>query len=1033
MIVSIYTSHQSAFLLTLDPGETQPQSVARQTAFRRLWLGAMLIIGGALSSVSSAQTYNFHHFGADDGLPQVQVFAIAQDAEGYLWVGTYSGLGRYNGRQFQNFSKLDGLGANLVSALAVGPEGHLWAGTGSGLCRFNADEEHFHCPQGEGLEQAHVNTLMTNDNALWAGTDRGLYRVQGDQISRIEDSASANIQSLAQDHTGSLWVGTADGLLRQGPASDKFQAVSLPNNSATSVTALHADGDHLWIGTSSGLYRHLDGGVQRLDDIPSDLANADISGIVSNDTGELWVASNQGVYWQRANGEQAFLDRSNGLTNEIAHTIFMDREGLVWIGHDDGLSKWIPSAFTGYLTSHGLIDNFVRSITEDNQGRLWLGTRSGVQIVAREDGDWNFDSARTLTVADGLLDDRVYAVAFPGPGQALIATDNGVARWREDEGIVEIITDADGLPTNNTQSVMVDHSGGVWIGTNLGTVFMEDGEIRPVDDPTLAGAYAFRIREDEAGRVWFGTRDNGLFVLANGKFTQFGAADGVTDETIWDLSPAGDNSMWIGSNGDGLFRVHADGSAEQLTEADGLSDNFVWQVLEDSRGHVWAYTNRGLSRYDGMEFRNFGRDDGLLHVEGGATGAWESHDGNLWFASADGLMRYDPEYIHSEMQPPHVVVERVTHEGRLVTEGETLPPGAGNMDIHYAAMSFRSEDALRYRYRLAGGDESWSEPMEYRPVTFGNLSGGEYVFEVQAQYGEGPWTVQPAQFAFSVRPHFWATAWFWALTIVLGGLLVWALVRLKLRASELRRRELEAQVIERTRDLEKANKKLEAASITDPLTGLHNRRFLMNQIIADIAQSRRAYVGDKEHPNRDIVFMMIDLDNFKQINDEHGHLVGDLVLRGYSDILRRQLRTSDYVVRWGGEEFLVVARQTEAKRLDVIAERMMTEARDAVFEVDGVKGGLRCTCSIGICHFPFVQSEPDAMNWEQIVDVADCAIYMAKRLGRNGWVAIHGTEKARVDDAQEFLRRLKSDLESLVAAGEIVIESSFPNPLDADN
>lgn len=989
----------------------------------------MLLAGTAFTATSSAQTYNFHHFGADDGLPQVQVFAIAQDADGYLWVGTYSGLGRYNGRQFQNYSKLDGLGANLVSALAVGAEGRLWAGTGSGLCRFAADEEAFHCPQGEGLERAHVYTLMMNADMLWAGTDRGLYRLQGDRISRIEDTAGISIHSLARDNSGGLWVGTVNGLLHRSSASAKFQSMPMPDAAANSITALHADGSQVWIGTNAGLFRYQGGAVERLDDLPSELAEAEISGIASNESGELWVVSNKGVFWQRSDGERLVLDRSNGLVNEISHTVFIDREGLVWIGHDDGLSKWIPSAFTGYRTSHGLIDNFVRSIGEDHEGRLWLGTRSGVQIVAREEGSWNFDSARTLTVADGLLDNRVYSVAFPGPGEALIATDNGVARWREDEGIVEVITEADGLPTDSTQAVMVDHSGGVWIGTNLGTVYMEDGAIRPVDDPTLAGAYAFRIREDATGRVWFGTRDNGLFVLSGGQFTRFGGADGVTDETIWDLSPAGDNSMWVGSNGDGLLQVHADGSAERYTETDGLSDNFVWQVLEDSRGHVWAYTNRGLSRYDGREFRNFGRDDGLLHVEGGATGAWESHDGQLWFASADGLMRYDPEYDHPEMPPPRVVVERVTREGRTVAKGETLPPGAGSMDIHFAALSFRSDDALRYRYRLVGGDESWSEPMEYRPVTFGNLSGGDYVFEVQARYGEGPWTPQPAQFAFSVRPHFWTTPWFWVLVVLLASLTVWLLVRLKLRASELRRRELEAQVAERTRELEEVNKQLESASITDPLTGLHNRRFLMNQIIADVAQSRRAYVGETKYPNRDIVFMMIDLDNFKEINDTYGHLAGDQVLRGYSDILRRQLRTSDYVVRWGGEEFLIVARQTEAKRLNVIAERMMDEANEAVFEVDGIEGGLRCTCSIGVSHFPFVQSKPDAMNWEQIVDVADCAIYMAKRLGRNGWVAIHGTEKALVDDAQNFLRRLKADPASLVEAGEIMIESSFTEPL----
>lgn len=980
-----------------------------------------------LAGASHGQTFTFHHYTAFDGLPQAQVFAVEQDVDGYLWLGTYSGLGRYNGREFESYSRSDGLAANVVQALAIDASGRLWAGTTSGLCRYLPGEDRFECLEGNGFERVPVNVLLAESGGrLWVGTDRGLFRVEGEEFERVDGHSllvEAAIQSLARGEDGGLWVGTSAGLLHRLPKVDQFEQVYLPKSAEHSITALHADARSVLIGTPAGLFRYRRGHVLAVAEMP----RIDVNAIRRDARGALWVATSQGVIREQ-DGEYRWLRRVNGLRNEITHTVFVDREGLVWLGHDDGLSKWVPGPFVGYLTEHGLLDNFVRTIAEDAAARLWLGTRSGVQVVERSNRRWDFSESMVITTDQGLPDNRVYSIDFPASDQALIATSGGVARWQQDAGIVEVLTDADGLPSNSTQAVLVDHSGGAWIGTNLGTVFLDREGIRPVADPALARAYAYRIRQDVAGRVWFATRDHGLFVLSGGEVARIGAEQGLSGETLWDLAPSSDGGMWVGSNGDGLFHVQADGRTQRFDEADGLANNFVWQVLEDSRGEVWAYTNQGLSRLGGRGLLNFGSEHGLLHPEGGATGAWESEDGQLWFASAEGLMRYDPDYESPLRRAPAIVIERVTSDGAVLGQGSMLPAGSGSVNVEFAALSYWNEASLEYRYRLLGAGENWSEPVVYRPVTFGNLSGGQYRFEVQARHPGGAWTSQPAHFEFGVRPAYWTTLWFWSLMLLAAGLLTWALILWRLRADALRRRELQAQVAERTRELEAANRKLEAASITDPLTGLHNRRFLLDQIQSDVALARRAYIAPDEHPNRDIVFMMVDIDHFKEVNDTHGHLAGDQVLRGYSKILRKQLRTSDYVVRWGGEEFLVVARQTEAWQLHVIAERMIEEVRRAVFMVDGVEDGLQCTCSIGISRFPFVSSTPDALNWEQVVDAADTAIYLAKELGRDGWVAIHGTEKANLRDATAFMQRLKNDLAGLVAAGEVVIESSFPDP-----
>jgi len=454
-----------------------PVSSAPGLAERRRWSLSRLMLPLLLASGSlCAQIHNFQHYGAEDGLPQVQVFSIEQDGDGYLWVGTYSGLGRYNGREFVNYSKTEGLGANLVSALTVDGQGRLWAGTGSGLCVHEPSRDRFECPSGEGLEEAYVNALLAEgDYGLWAGTDRGLYRI--DERGPVQAGTGAGlgervILSLAAEDGGGLWVGAADGLFYRATGQESFVPVSLPlNATSSSVTALYVEGGRLWIGTHSGLFRHQNGRVERVEGLPTGWEDADISDMARDRAGDLWVVSGNGVLHQRL-GQWRALGRDNGLVNEITHAVRVDREGLVWLGHDDGLSKWIPSPFVGYQTVHGLIDSFVRTIAEDERGALWLGTRSGVQVVEYTEGDWNFSSGRTLTQADGLPDNRVYSIDFPSPNQALIATSGGVARWHADQGIVDVLTEADGLPTNKRQAVLVDHAGGLWIGTNLGTVFL---------------------------------------------------------------------------------------------------------------------------------------------------------------------------------------------------------------------------------------------------------------------------------------------------------------------------------------------------------------------------------------------------------------------------------------------------------------------------------------------------------------------------------------------------------------------------------
>lgn len=220
------------------------------------------------------------------------------------------------------------------------------------------------------------------------------------------------------------------------------------------------------------------------------------------------------------------------------------------------------------------------------------------------------------------------------------------------------------------------------------------------------------------------------------------------------------------------------------------------------------------------------------------------------------------------------------------------------------------------------------------------------------------------------------------------------------------------QLAEKNRELERANRALQEASLTDPLTGLRNRRFLLQQLDADVAILLRRHEerikAGQEAPSTDtdIIFFMVDLDHFKQVNDQYGHAAGDLILIQMRERLQEVFRESDYLTRWGGEEFLVVARATNRLQAGGVAERMRQAIANRPFVLeDGTR--LQKTCSIGFAALPFLPSQPQVLKWPQVVEIADHALYMAKHEGRNTWVGLTCDAQA---DGQDLFARLIQNL-----------------------
>ncbi|MCV2358439.1 sensor domain-containing diguanylate cyclase [Paucibacter sp. TC2R-5] len=250
----------------------------------------------------------------------------------------------------------------------------------------------------------------------------------------------------------------------------------------------------------------------------------------------------------------------------------------------------------------------------------------------------------------------------------------------------------------------------------------------------------------------------------------------------------------------------------------------------------------------------------------------------------------------------------------------------------------------------------------------------------------------------------------------------------RLEATLVSLHQAQAEVLDKNQELERAYQSLKDISLTDPLTGLRNRRFLEQNLAGEISQCLRHYEDWRRHPEQpapqdaDLIFLLVDIDHFKRVNDDWGHPAGDAVLVQMRARLQQACRDSDYLVRWGGEEFLVVARATNASAAPDFAERIRAAVAQQPFDIEAA-ARLALTCSVGFATLPFVPSQPERLDWQQVVGLADQALYMAKRSGRNTWVGLSATAQTpTVGDISELLLSPQASAN----AGWLRIESMRP-------
>ncbi|MDE2276186.1 MAG: diguanylate cyclase, partial [Burkholderiales bacterium] len=776
------------------------------------------------------------------------------------------------------------------------------------------------------------------------------------------------------------------------------------------------------------------------------------------------------------------------LADNVVRALYRDRSGLVWVATNRGLSRYDPGQLA-VLTMFGTPVEAARAaagapgtdvasmgntqiswILPVDDGRIWLGTHKGGVDIIDPDGARVAalapDPAHPLTA---LPADMVLALAQAGDGSVYIGTKRGLYRASADGRRVRRIAIAGRDPAASTWALLVDGPR-LWIGGQFDGLWQLDlrtGRTRPMlrgPGQALTDLRTTVLARDTGGRLWIGTR-NGLnrYDPASGVLQRIpGDArrpDGLDAGFVATLYFDHQQRLWVGTYGGGIAILQ--GGVEEgrprflhLRTAQGLPDENVNSLIEDGAGQVWACTDGGLASIDPqtLAVRTLRRADGLLFPTYWTGSAARTARDELLFGGDGGMTIVRPRLRLAWTWRPPLVVTHLRIGGRPVPVGPyaapaasaaaappplQVPAAANSVSVEFAALDYSAPARNRYAYRLLGYDQDWIETdAAHRLASYTNLPPGDYTLQLRGSNRDGRWSQRDLALPLRVLPAWYQTLWARAAALLALLGLGAAVLRWRTRYLRAQQIALERKVGERTAMLEQVSRALaektrilEQTSVSDPLTGLRNRRFLAEHIDASIGASLRRsqearLAGHPRPLDADTLFLLIDIDHFKGVNDRHGHAAGDTVLVQVAQRLHALMRDSDYVVRWGGEEFLAVARDTDRGRAEELAERVRDVIAGRPFRLeDGTP--LALSASIGFACLPFVEPEPRALGWEEVVKLADLALFAAKRLGRNAWVGLHATPSAH---AEGLLARLQAGPQRALDEGEVRLSSSHPAP-----
>ncbi|WP_334018377.1 ligand-binding sensor domain-containing diguanylate cyclase [Alteromonas sp. S015] len=976
-------------------------------------LSLFLAFAATCSQLARAQTIApaFHSYDMNSGIAHVSVSDIAEDKYGFLWLASQSGVDKFDSYTFRNFGlwgedKTTGLQTLFVLQVEASIDGqYLWVGTYSGLSRMNVDTEkfkHYILPSSEPYNKQVINRIKTTHNGqLWIVSERNIYTysAKSDSMELVSYLPSTTSTLTDIELVGNtLYVASTSGLYKLDPLKKTLELVAFEKMNLTRLAA--AEKSRLWLGTATNGVCLFNPDVQSTSIAKSCTSEIDglsdnyVTDILVKSSNSIWVSTERGLNILTPHNPDSVLRApisDKDTANERISSLYQTKTGLVVVGtKDDGfaISNPLLSNFYSQEVGEGRI---ITSLSNYKDNKVWVANEKGLWLynTITKTHEGPFASPHAIGNNED-TDYKLLSVLYHRKSDALwVTTRTGLATLNPQTKNLEIVA----LNGKSGYSINIDNDGDIWYGGYSDGLFVyRPSENRVIKQWPLS--LTTRIVLEDSENAWLSTVA-GLFVAnkLTGDLTSISEfTDKISEQTVvtW-VSRSKRGGYWVGTQAAGLFFITKEGNdlstikVTQIKPESRLSNVSIGAIVEDDEYGLWISTIEGITYLapNLSTLSYFGAENGALSTGYYIGSVTVTENNTIMFGGAEGATQFTPSQVVNEKWSPNIHFTNIETVSRNEQNGTTyqqkqhldeaieLKYNDIALTIEFAATDYMNANELRYAYKLADFENNWRfTDYKSRTATYTNLDPGRYRFTVKAINRENEWSSNAAQLEVIVIPPWWDEPTWRVVIMLLGMLLISSMVWLRFASLKMRSDELARKVEEKTQDLEAMIEKLTLLSTQDSLTGLKNRRYFTQRAKAEWQEFKRH--------NRTFSLLIVDIDFFKRINDEYGHHVGDAVLVRIATILENNLRESDVVARWGGEEFLVLLPSLNVQEAYWVAEKLRISVAGQVIDSPPHSVSVTITCGVA-----------DIKDYDSVdacIHAVDKKLYAGKKSGRNSVV-----------------------------------------------
>lgn len=743
----------------------------------------LLLLGVVFGVGCWSQQYNFKNYSVQQGLAQSQVKVIQQDSMGYLWVGTQSGLSRFDGISFTNYSVDNGLPDNHIEGICVDEKGQVWVGTPEGIAKF--DGKKFKAFLFE--ETQRINDIEFFHGKMHIATNDGLVVFADDQFTPIpNEGEELYIRSLKNYKDSVLYCGTKTGLFEYEQSFSPFHNDFI---SQLNVSGIEISDEHLFVSTyGDGLFRY---SLKEDDYFEYELELQRIRHLFLKD-GKILCSTLNGAI-EIEGDDITYFNENNGLASSRLICGFIDNEGNYWFGSDgNGIFKFLGKTIISYGTTDGLSSKLVMNINEDKNGSYLFGTYDEGLTV--QDSANNFDYYGKKR----LRNNSVWSTYVDESNTYWLATTKGLDCFKNGKAVVNNATQTINTKirsiTGFEDKIICAGTYGIYIYNTSEdqTLFIEGSLEMNVNDLCVEGNELF-----VASRT-------GLYVLNLNNYDQLRKID-LDEETINAVACDGENNLWIGSD-NGLFVQLAEGPLVPIIlDQDEFKSKTTFGLEVSRNGDIWVSTMNGvyqLSKETGtknkLNISHFGSAEGLVDLEGNLNSIYEDSEGMIWVGTSNGLAKINPNLKEElfDFNPPilqftgiRLFMEPFDYDrfnaeyqsGSDFPTSITLPHNQNHLTFDFIGINLKDPESVQYEYRLSGANQSWSPLSSDNSATYSSISPGDYNFEVRATTKNFQWS-SIASISITIKPPFWKSWWFIILAASFTGFIVIVVFQARIRA-----------------------------------------------------------------------------------------------------------------------------------------------------------------------------------------------------------------------------------------------------------